>query len=166
MSRTGKLKKWVLRLAALLLGLTLLSAWATGKMYARYSTGVTYTDGARVAKFNITDAIQQDGTAIQQIDITGMQPGDTRNYTVTVTSDSEVAVYYTITAKTVYDNLPLTFTVLDSSNQPMERATIGANETDQKTYTLQVSWPSDKNSPDYAGKVDALAVTLTAVQVD
>lgn len=162
MSRAEKLKNRILRLAAVLLCLTLLSAWATGKMYARYSTGVTYQDGARVAKFNIAES----GTLTQNIEITGMKPGDTQEYTVTVTSVSEVAVYYTIAVENVYKSLPLKFDIEYGNAGEIDKATIAPNETDEKTYTLRVTWPENESSPSYAGKVDVLAITLKAVQVD
>lgn len=164
MAHSQKIKNIVLRLAAVLLGLTLLSAWATGRMYARYSTTATFSDSARVAKFNISE----DGTLTKEITIADMQPGQTENYQVTVTSDSEVAVYYTIAVENVYKNLPLQTTVLDENDNtlPDGRATIGVNDSTPKTYTLQVSWPESETGAAYAGMVDVLAITLTAVQVD
>lgn len=162
MSRSEQLKKGILRTAALLLCLTLLSMCATGKMYARYSTGVSYSDGARVAQFHVTEA----GDLTQTITIAGMKPGDTETFDVEVTSDSEVAIYYSIAVNNVYKNLPLTFQMKNSEGNVIDKGTIGANENTAKKYTLVVTWPSENNSPEYAGKTDLLAITLTAAQVD
>ena len=77
-------------------------------------------------------------------------------------------MYYTIAVENVYNNLPLQTAVLDSSGNPLPdgRATIGVSDSTPKNYTLQVSWPENETSAAYAGMVDVLAITLTAVQVD
>ena len=162
MNRSEKAKNWIMRLAAVLLCLVLVTTWATGKMYARYTTRVTVSDQARVAKFNITET----GDLTHEIKIDNMKPGETRDFTVEVTSSSEVAVYYTIAVENVYKNLPLEFTMRNAAGEKIEKATIAPNETDAKTYTLRVTWPKEKADPACAGKVDLLAITLTAAQVD
>ena len=162
MHRSEKRKNWIMRLAALLACLTLASASATGRLYARYSTGVSFSDGARVAAF----CIEETGQLTQTLTLDGMHPGDTREFTVAVTSRSEVAVSYTIAVQNVYQNLPLTFAMLDASGKESKSAAIAPNESDEKTYTLRVTWPAEQNSPEAAGKTDLLVITLNALQVD
>ena len=165
MRRSEQINIWIFRIAAVLLCLTVMSVWGTSRLYARYSTSASGSDSARVAKFQIT----QNGDALTQtqtITVEGMKPGDTNKYTVTVQSDSEVTVDYSISVKNVYENLPLEFKMQDASGKTITKDTIQPNDTATKTYTLQVTWPTSQTDQSYAGKVDLLNITLTAAQVD
>ena len=76
--------------AAVLLFLTLLSIHLTSGLFARYTTTVTASDSARVAKFDV------DVTAdINDITVDCAQ-SDSGTFILTVTNNSEVAVNYVI----------------------------------------------------------------------
>lgn len=156
-----QLKNAVLRLAALLLCLTLLSAWAASGMYARYSTGITGSASARVAKFRISDTLASGESTLS---ISGMAPGSTQSYSFQVTGDSEVAVKYTLKVTNETGNLPLTYTATYPGAN--DYGTIAPNDKTPKDIQLTVYWPADKDSPEYAGKTDLLTVRLTAEQID
>ena len=164
MRRSEKINIWIFRIAAVLLCLTVLSVWGTSGLYARYSTSTSGSDGARVAKFQFTQT-GNELTQSQTIVIENMKPGDSADYTVTVSSDSEVTVKYSISVENVYESLPLEFRML-KDNQVITDDTISPNDTAERQYTLRVIWPADKTSADYAGKVDLLNIMLTAEQVD
>lgn len=162
MGRSKKLNNRIWYAAALLLCLTAVSVCAMGRLYARYTAGVSASDQARVARFAITEA----GELTQQIEISGMQPGDQRFFSVTVTSNSEVTVAFRLAVVNEYQNLPLTFALLNSAGEAIDAGTIAANDNAEKTYTLRVTWGAEEKNPDYAGRVDVLRITLTAEQVD
>lgn len=80
-------------LVYLLIAVTL----TTGVSFSRYTTSVSGSDSARVARFDVSisgsaDSISIDGSNSES-DLTG-------SYTLTVTNNSEVAVEYTITVQT------------------------------------------------------------------
>lgn len=76
-------------LAIILLFLTLLSMHLTGGLYARYIASAQASQGARVAKFQVS------GTAGENVilDCRDTAPGE---YAITVDNGSEVAVEYTL----------------------------------------------------------------------
>lgn len=79
--------------AAVLLFLTLLSIHLTSGLFARYTTTVTASDSARVAKFDV-------GVTADKKDITvDCAQSDSGTFILTVTNNSEVAVNYVIKIK-------------------------------------------------------------------
>lgn len=155
--------KWIVYTLVILLCLVLMSFWLMCNMYAKYTSQASGSDSARVAKFNVTEA----GEATQQIKVDAW-PGFKKEYQVSVTNNSEVAIDYTMDIKNKYENLPLKFQMLDENGTEItpKKAEILAQDQTQHTYTLRISWPEDKKDPDYAGKADVIEVTLNAVQKD
>ncbi len=163
-------------LAAILLCLTLFSFYLTGGLYARYVAKADGSDSARVAAFSITqDLLNTNGE--QQVDITlDAYPDFTKDYTISITNDSEVAVSYVVEIKNHTKNLPLTATLTNKEDAPVpvivmadETITFAAQQqpgefTDE--YTLRFTWPSGDWDIGLAGMVDHVTVTLTAVQRD
>ena len=107
----------VLRTAAVLLILVLLSSSMVAGRFARYTTSASGSDSARVAKFLVT----QTGalTTAIKVEIT---PGQRISLEVEVKNDSEVAVEYAVTADNIEQNLPLEFT-LTENDAPVASAT-------------------------------------------
>ena len=161
MQQTEKNRSLVLRIAAVLLCLILISLWMLGDMYARYTTDKDGSDGARVAAFNITES----GTAAQDIEA-DVNPGESLDYTVTVTNQSETAIHYEIAVENKYNNLPLVCTMLDAEGNEITQGDIAAGDAKAHKYTLKITWPKDQNDASYAGKTDQLVVKLNAVQTD
>ena len=165
---------FVLRFAAVLLVLVMLSTSMVAGRYARYVTTAMYEDSARVAKFHIVD-----GTAALFADITTeLEPNTTAGSGIVLKNLSEVAVEYTIEVETVYDNLPLTFvlkegekdlegTRADGHNRVTFTGTIGPNQG-EKEYTLTIKWIKGENEVDlnYSGMVDVIRVRVNVSQVD
>lgn len=82
-----RLCNWIWCLAGVLLCLTMLSFRLTGGLYARYTTTVTASDSARVAKYQISVASSTANSLalVQDTDVA---------YTFSVSSSSEVSVEY------------------------------------------------------------------------
>ena len=88
----GKAKLNIPMCAALvLLFLTMISVHLTSGLYARYTVTATGSDSARVAKFDVT------GNGSGAVTVDCKDSDNTGEYSITVTSNSEVAVRYTIT---------------------------------------------------------------------
>lgn len=164
MQQYRKREKFILSTAALLLCLVLVSFYMIGNLHAKYKTQASSSDSARVAKFTITEnAGDLDQTKTLAI---SLAPGESKEYPVSVTSNSEVAVEYSIKAECEYKNLPLQFQMINSDGKEIESEEIPANDSTTRTYKLKVTWPETEKSPEYAGKTDMVAVTLQAVQKD
>ncbi len=167
MQQFRKRERFIICAFAVLLCLTLVSFWMTSNIYARYTAEAMGSDSARVAKFSVTES----GELTKELKVP-IAPGESLNYQVEVTNNSEVAIDYVISAENKYENLPLEFSIGDvsdagSSKKLSETAgTIGANDSSAYTYRFKVSWPNDKNSPDYAGMADVIVITLEARQKD
>ena len=179
-------EKWILYAAAALLCLALVSFWMTSNIYARYSTEVSGSDSARVAKFKVTEEnVSVDTNNLKETFNLAIAPGESQTYRVQVKNESEVAIDYVISAKNQYGNLPLEFVIADVTNVSGSSSdsastsataktasssetvgTINADDSSAHTYSLTVSWPNDKNSPEYACMTDMLVITLEAKQKD
>jgi hypothetical protein len=126
-------KNWILRLAAGLLYLVLLSTWLLSGLSARFITGATASDEARVAAFDVTES----STMNRQFAVT-MKPGDSSsNITVRVKNSSETAVRYTITFE-LTGNLPLT---VSNTTTITSDTTKGADcrSVQMRSYTEQLN---------------------------
>lgn len=163
MRRSEEREKYIIYTAAILLCLVMATFWLMSNIYARYVTSSSGEDGARVAQFNITES----GTATSTINVT-LQPGETEEYPVDVTNNSEVTIAYEIDVQNKYKNLPLETKMLDTNGNEITNnsSEISANDTKSHQYKLQISWPKDKQDEEYAGKTDQLEITLRAVQKD
>lgn len=163
-----KLNFILMRTAAVLLMLVLVTSGMVSGRLARYVTTATYEDGARVAKFNIVE------TGSFATDVRAdIAPGVTREI-IKVQNFSEVAVEFTITVKSLYDNIPLIFQIEDGDtihtssgpNQDLTfTGTIGAGQQ-EKAFELCINWPIDGTNINYCGRVDLIQITLDAVQID
>lgn len=178
MVRSGKKEKWIAYTLAVLLCLVMTSFWLMCNVYAKYSAEASGEDGARVAKFEVTET-GKDGTELTKQIKMDVCPGFTQNYKVSVTNNSEVAITYVMNVENKYGNLPLRFRMLDENGNEItsERADISAKDQMEHVYQLEISWPvdaessaasgnADLRSSDYAGKVDVIEITLKAVQKD
>ncbi len=166
MHRYRKREKFILSTAALLLCLVLLSFSMIGGLHARYKTQATGSDGARVAKFTITETEAKDQTLLTEAINISLAPGESKTYSVTVKSASEVAVEYSIKTECKYKNLPLKFQMTNADDKAITSDTIPANDSRDRTYNLRITWPDTERDPEYMGKTDMVVVTLQAVQKD
>lgn len=179
MSRSEKLKNWILRAAAVLLCLTVISACATGGLYARYSTGVSFSDHARVALWGCSQSITLDSDRLPK------QPGDSCAYTISVSNQqtdkvSEVGQKYYIEVVTA-GNLPLTYTMakdgvtvgtFTETVQNKVWTVSGADMVFQagvagsSTYVMTVTWPAEQSSLAFANVPDYIQVNVCSEQMD
>lgn len=145
--------------ACVLLCLTLLSFHFTGGLYARYTTSASGDDGARVAKFNVTD------TFTETLSLSST-PGITQVRKIVVTNNSEVAVSYVVTVENTTKNIPYKFSVNDSAPQLYQCSvpcTIAPGGDDTVTITAQ--WDKE-GALAYMGMVDLVSISVTAQQID
>jgi len=153
-----------LRLAAVLLCLTLASTSFVSGLFARYVATDQGGDSARVAKFSITgsDVLTQPISA-------SFAPGEEkRDIKIQIANDSEVTVDFTVSVSNETNNLPLELALAkDGTTVPGNKATEQlAPGKSTKNYTLTIDWPVNKNDPKLMGQLDYILVKVTAVQVD
>lgn len=172
-------------LGALLLA-TLVTSHGVSGALARYATGATSSDTARVALFGHSEKVELSGW------VEGIKPGETRTIKLTVSNAnatgavSEVAQAYDIELETAH-NLPLAFTLArdggtgfissvettDSTggfhtytftSDDMAFAPSAAEDT--HTYTLTVRWPAGTNDDGYADIPDFVQASINVRQID
>ena len=148
----------LLRTAAVLLILVLLSTSMVAGRFARYTTTASGTDSARVAKFLVTES----GSLTGDVAVS-LSPGETAGLEVQVTNDSDVAVSYSVAAENKYNNLPLSFTLAEDK-AAVAAATLAPGQT--KTLTWQVSWDAEQTDDKYLGMVDLVHLTIHVTQID
>lgn len=173
MSRGKRIANRIIVLAAVLLGLTLLSSRGIGSIYAKYTTGASWSDGARVARF----AIHAAPGANQGTDLGTLKKGESATYTFTVTNQVDGKVNETATDYDVVVKLPqkadgLTLSLTNGST-PVAGTTAddttwrfanagtfaaAAEKTDTLTLTFAVG-DGAKNA-----KLQGISVTVEAAQ--
>lgn len=166
MADNRKLHVTVLRLAAVLLILVLLSGSLAAGRFARYVSTVTASDSVKVAKFevNATSTLLTANVAI------GIVPGGTEETTLVVENASEVAISYTVAVdnpdeNSSYEHFPLSFQIKVGETPFALPFTARLNPGESATYALVTTWNGAADSS-YSGKVDLLEITVSATQID
>ena len=156
-----------IRVAAVLLCLTLFSTYLVTGLLARYATSAQSSDHARVAKFSV----QGSGALTESIEAS-IAPGKSADAALIIENNSEVAVEYTVTVTNETNNLPLRFRMVKAGTSPAVN-TSGSTFTSQQLpgshtdqYTLFIDWEATDNGPALMGMVDYITVTVTAAQID
>lgn len=168
-------------LSLLLLSLVLL----TVQMLSRYVTGGEGGSSSRVAKFQVTSDLQ----GFQKVFSVELSPGKTQKYTFKIENGSETALNLQMNLH-CKGNIPFKLTycenVLESGNNVVNQSTsehiladnIVDAESDpywnaqmnpgekEKSYTLILSWPNDRNEMTYAGGVSTVELKIRAEQAD
>lgn len=166
----------VLRLAAVLMILVLLTTGVVSGRYARYVTTASHSDSARVAAF-VFDVTEQ-GLG-WQLNLDSLQkPGDQQSFSFKVTNAteagkiSEVSIGYTVTAK-AEGSIPVTITIKKADEQKLVFDCTGnasdsfrgvafeAAVAEEHNYILTVEWPEEKNGIEYAEGNRALVLTVS-----
>lgn len=162
-----------IRVAAVLLCLTLVLTYLVSGLFARYVTSSESSSSARVAKFSI----EGEGILSESIAVS-LAPGGYEEKTFSIKNNSEVSVEYTVEVAKMTNNLPLELSMKkkDSSSTEEESNTKfivrqdPGSHTDE--YTLHIEWPQaedangDVDNLARIGMVDHIVVTVTAVQID
>jgi hypothetical protein len=136
---------------------------------ARFTSGSSADDQARVAKFDV----YANSTNSETFDFTDFKPGDTKENIIQVdlTNKSEVAVRYEFLFEMSGD-IPLTLRAKEDLTQSSQdgsscwSTTEPANSNSEKTYKFDLIWPEDENSYAYNPGVASITVTVKAVQED
>ncbi len=177
------------RLWVYLLYLGLVTSLILSVTLARYVSTAGGTGTAAVAAMSA--AVDGSALTAKPIDMTlaGLRPGGEARtldfQVVNYTGDtiSEVALDYEITVKTT-GNLPLTYTLTaeggdqlvqtgpvlaDLASGAAEQTLSGGafpltGERQVHTYHLEVTWPREKGSAQYADEIDLVTITVTAWQ--
>lgn len=164
---------------AVLLCLTLASMCLMSHMYARYATGATGSDSARIAIFGHNESINVDSFP------SNWKPGTKYAFNITVSDQknketSEVSQKYNIEVVT-QGNLPLTYTLKDSagnqigqfmeSSNPKQTFTnsnmkFQAGQSQEHNYELQVEWPENEKDSGFAEIPDTLKINVNVEQID
>lgn len=173
---------FVLRAAAVLLVLVLLTTSVVSGRYARYVSTASGGDRARIAAY-VFDVHDDVGTYIDVSDI--RNPGDSKTYQFTVRNHngavSEVNEEYLVTME-LRGSLPLVCTLSDSDTITLNGMNVNAQGLTSgqgaihtftasvktgKEYTLTVSWPDNENDVKYSrAGLSELVLTIAAQQVD
>lgn len=158
-----------IRIAAVLVCLTLLSTYFVSGLFARYATSGQGDDSARAAKFSI----EGKDAFLQKTIEANLIPGGKESVDLQIENNSEVAVEYTVTVTNKTTNLPLNFWMKKTGGSTVEAADdeitftgrwLPGSNTDK--YTLYIEWKADKKDSTLMGKVDYIMVTVTAAQID
>jgi hypothetical protein len=173
MENEGEMRKNImLRSAAAMLCLVLISGWAISGVLAKYVTGGSSGDSANVAAFSVTEGAFET-KSIDLLPGSGTQ-NDKNTFDITVTNNSEVAVKYTFTME-LTGNLPLKIATAnkeeltkgnDSDGNMTWSTNVAAGENSTNNYTFYPVWDSSKNSYIYSGGVESIQVTVSAEQED
>lgn len=182
-TKKGKLHFFVLvmRIAALLGCLTLISAYMLSGAYSKFYSVESVSDHARVSHFSPS-------LVSLKFDISNAKPGDTAEIAFDVRNFSdeqlpEVAMKYKIILKTT-GNIPLKFALCKSDGSPLKDFTcdgisgeqeyeyvdmslafsVGTKET--QTYKLKAEWPNDKKAAQFSGMTDAVYLEVEFEQID
>lgn len=163
-----------------LLCLGLVCALGLGLTYARYSSAITGTGKATVAKVTL------DSKADLSNVLQGMTPGAECTVSLMVSNAkdsnmSEITQEYSVIVKTT-GNLPLEFTLENSGSAGEETYVNPESATDENNsrtwsggrmphskkvthnYTLKVRWPEEKKDATYADEIDKVTLTIDAKQ--
>ena len=145
-----------------LLVLVMMSFSVIGNLLAKYASSADSVDVARVAKFDVSE------TCVEEISISSdkFHPGYTLIQPIEINNNSEVAVDYTLTVEILTDNLPL---VLNMNEQSDRKIVINKKlqpNSGKEEYSLSIVWPEEENNLDYSMMVDAIKLTVNAVQIN
>lgn len=155
--------------AILLLCLVLISTAIVSGMLARFTTGDSASDNSRVAKFVVTGTFFSETINLDAV----MKPGDSQPRSFEITNSSEVSVEYAVKLRNTTKNLPLSLKIgtadqtaaFNSADGYTYTATLAPNGANSN-FAFELVWPATENDVSYSGKLDNIAVTVTATQID
>lgn len=165
-------KNITMYLACILLCLVLITTYMTSGLYARYVYEESFDDNARVAKFDITDSVENKTIPIDIVpdDYTDGTKKGQQVLTINVTNSSEVAAKYSLSVVNQTNNIQgLTFKLYNASGTeqvlPALEATLPPEDGVTHIYDLYVQW-SHEDALDYMGMVDLVEFKFRAEQID
>ena len=170
-----------LRVAAVLLVLSLMTTSFVSGRYARYTTSDSGAASARIAAY-VFDVRDNEGHMVTLTQI--QNPGDDEDFSFSIANYrgnegnkvvSEVAEDFVMNIK-LLSSLPLTITMTGNgktvvlsgvSGETGDEHSFAASVASDVTYTLTVDWPETENDIEYSrAGIAALFLTVNAQQAD
>jgi hypothetical protein len=147
---------------ATLFVLVMMSFSVIGNLLAKYTSSADAVDVARVAKFSITE------TGFSEITVTSndFRPGYTLIQPIEIDNKSEVAVEYTLTVELLTENLPISMSLNEQSGKKIVINKKLQPNSGKENYNLNIVWPKELNNLEYSMMVDAIRLSLNAVQIN
>ena len=154
------------RICTLIAGISILSIWLTGNIYARYIIQVSGTEKGRTARFNIME-----NNTLENKQTFTLVPGEMEYLNLELENDSDVVVRYMLTIE-VDGNLPLDIGIKDKNTTDeliretddrwiIERKML-VSDTDQFRFALSLTDADYTNS----GGVAMIHMTVKTKQAD
>jgi len=159
MKKQGRKAPFAFYLGVIVLIFTLFTTSLTGGLYARYSSGDTDFDGARVARFEIDEDFSDISVYIPialELQSDPAKPIFLATYSVDLVNHSEVAVHCVLKPENMTNNLPLEFSVIE----------VNLDRGQMDTVSVSIAWKDGYTSESFAGKTDLVRLTLTVQQLD
>ena len=180
--KTTHYSVWIMRFAALLGCLTLMTLYLLSGAYSKFYTTESGGDGARAALFSPYF------NSASSMDVSNATPGYTNEITFTVQNFSdekvpEVAMKYKIILKTT-GNIPLKFTVCKSDGSTLKEficdgingkqiyeytdasLVFDTGVKESRAYQLKAEWQSGQNDARFSGMTDAVYLEVEFLQID
>ena len=148
-------KSKLVNILVILLTLTWVSAVLISGLYARFASADNDSDGARVAKYDIS--VNNEFTSTIAL---SMKPGDTVVYTFDFVNNGETAMKYSVYAEAITNDIP--YIVLDTPKTGILQP--GGDSVSGVKYSI--SWNENDASHEYQGRVDYFRFIVKAEQVD
>ncbi len=166
---------WIMRIAATLGCLTIISAYLLSGVYAKFSTSASGSDSARVAKFDVQIENEPDNQVFNKLGTTA--DAEQYDYKFTVKNNSEVAIDYSL--KVSFNNAPpanVTLWIDDKEAISCDGTEIEfllledgkLNYTSSKEHTLSivVEYINGDKLIDFENFSDTATISLIAEQID
>ena len=141
-------------LSTITICLAIISLSLVATTISKYVSSKIDDNKSTIAKFDVSELLENGG--IEQVLNVNLKPGESITENVIVTNSGDVQIRYSISIINETSNLPLTFTSYDGVINP---------HTSNQSCPITISWPEDKNSPSYSGKVDVIKISISVEQV-
>ncbi len=167
---------WIMRIAATIGCLTIISAYLLSGVYAKFSTSASGSDSARVAKFDVQIENEPDNQVFNKLGTTA--DAEQYDYKFTVKNNSEVAINYSL--KVTFDNaLPANVTLWIDDKKAvscdgtktefilLEDGTLNYNGNKEHTLSIEVEYINGDKLIDFKSfSSDTATISVIAEQKD
>ena len=152
-------------LACVLLCCVMISTHFVSGLYARYSARASGEASARVAKFDFEYELYDGQSTIDSLVFA--IPNEDQTFSVLIHNSSEVALEYTITIENKSKNIPLVFTVDETSVKDKCVITYNiAPNRDNITHMISLDYEDINQAINYMGFVDYITLEIDVKQID